>query len=58
MKCSFCSKKNTEVKKIIASVNPKIGICDECVELAYKIVKEGPITIKINIKDLKIGEKV
>lgn len=49
MKCSFCGKLNTEVKCIVAA-NEKIGICDECVLDALKIVVYGePDPIQINL---------
>jgi len=55
MKCSFCGKKNTEVKKMIAGTG-KVAICDECVKLSHRLVKEGPITMTINIKELRHAE--
>ena len=36
--CSFCSKKQHEVKKLIAG--PAVFICDECVDLCTDIMKE------------------
>ncbi|MBN1335103.1 MAG: ATP-dependent Clp protease ATP-binding subunit ClpX [Deltaproteobacteria bacterium] len=36
--CSFCSKSQKEVKKLIAG--PSVYICDECVELCNKIITE------------------
>ncbi|HEM5044155.1 TPA: ATP-dependent Clp protease ATP-binding subunit ClpX [Streptococcus suis] len=36
--CSFCGKKQEEVKKIIAGNN--VFICNECVELAQEIIRE------------------
>jgi ATP-dependent Clp protease ATP-binding subunit ClpX len=43
--CSFCSKNQREVKKLIAG--PTVYICDECIELCNDIIaeesqKEGP----------------
>lgn len=34
--CSFCGKKQTEVKKIIAGDN--VFICDQCVNLCYEVL--------------------
>lgn len=36
--CSFCSKNQYEVKKLIAG--PTVFICDECIELCVDIIKE------------------
>ena len=36
--CSFCGKKQEEVKKLIAG--PDVFICDECIELCNEIVLE------------------
>lgn len=36
--CSFCGKKQYEVKKLIAG--PNVYICDECIELCHDIVKD------------------
>ena len=38
--CSFCKKKQDEVKKIIAG--PGVYICDECVELCNNIIEDPP----------------
>jgi ATP-dependent Clp protease ATP-binding subunit ClpX len=40
MKCSFCEKPGTEVKKLIAG--PGIFICDECVDLCHDILHTKP----------------
>lgn len=37
-KCSFCGKSQDEVKRIIAG--PGVYICDECVSVCSKIIKE------------------
>ena len=37
--CSFCTKSQHEVKKLIAG--PAVYICDECVELCVDIVHDG-----------------
>lgn len=48
--CSFCGKKQTEVKKIIAADD--VFICDQCVNLCYEVLHKDE-TEKINIKDAK-----
>lgn len=35
--CSFCSKSETEVEKLIAG--PTVDICDECVRLCLAILE-------------------
>ena len=39
-KCSFCGKKNMEVKRMIAGPG-KVYICNECVDLCNKIIAEA-----------------
>jgi ATP-dependent protease Clp ATPase subunit len=38
MKCSFCDKDETQVAKLVAG--PTVFICDKCVEIAYRIMRE------------------
>lgn len=38
VRCSFCGKQRTEVRKLIAG--PNVYICNECVELCREIVQE------------------
>lgn len=38
LKCSFCSKSQKQVRKLIAG--PNVYICDECVELCMEILDE------------------
>ena len=40
IRCSFCGKKQQEVKRIVAG--PGVFICDECVELCMEIVHDTP----------------
>jgi len=49
LNCSFCSKNNKEVKKLIAG--PSVYICDECVELCEDIIKEESET-EVNSKEI------
>jgi len=48
IKCSFCGKRQKEVRKIIANPHdrPRAYICDECVENCDLILKEEPGTEK------------
>jgi ATP-dependent Clp protease ATP-binding subunit ClpX len=39
--CSFCSKNQHEVKKLIAG--PTVFICNECIELCHEIIKTGSL---------------
>jgi len=51
MRCSFCGKSRTEVKRLIAG--PTVYICNECVDLCNDIIAEeweedkGPGTVKL-----------
>src|SRR6476646_3300259 len=38
LKCSFCGKTQTQVRKLVAG--PGVYICDECIELCTEIVEE------------------
>ena len=49
IRCSFCQKTRTEVKKIVAS--PDFGdeivyICDECITVSYNAINPQPIVIE------------
>ncbi len=37
LKCSFCSKTEDQVAKLVAG--PRVYICDECVNIAAKLMK-------------------
>jgi len=68
--CSFCEKRQDEVKKLIAG--PNVYICDECIELCNEIVQEDkgqeetsvasdvnllkPKEIKAKLDDYVIGQ--
>ena len=39
IRCSFCSKTQDQVRKIIAG--PNVYICDECVDLCWEILDDG-----------------
>jgi hypothetical protein len=38
LRCSFCSKTQNEVRKLIAG--PAVYICDECVDVCIEIIEE------------------
>ena len=38
LECSFCSKDQYDVKKLIAG--PIVFICDECIEICLDIINE------------------
>ena len=40
-RCSFCGKRQDQVKKLIAGPTP-VYICDECVALCSKIIANPP----------------
>ena len=44
LKCSFCSKPQDEVKKLVAG--PGVYICDECVALCIEIIEEEAATVQ------------
>lgn len=55
LECSFCGKKQAEVKKLIAG--PSVYICNECVDLCYNVLKEDNIAEKdSDAKDLNPHE--
>ena len=67
LECSFCTKRQDQVKKLIAGTN--VYICDECVDLCYDILKEeskpvekklgeipSPRSIKAFLDDYIIGQ--
>ena len=41
LSCSFCGKKEDEVRKLVAG--PGVYICDECIELCSEIVSEEKV---------------
>jgi len=38
--CSFCGRRRTDVRKLIAG--PRVFICDRCVELCLNILQDNP----------------
>lgn len=49
IRCSFCGKRQSEVKQLIAG--PNIFICNECIDLCNQIIKEQDEKEKFNIKE-------
>jgi ATP-dependent Clp protease ATP-binding subunit ClpX len=48
LKCSFCSKSQNDVKKLIAG--PTVYICDECVDVCNEIIADDVVTSPIGEK--------
>ncbi|HEY3868635.1 MAG TPA: ClpX C4-type zinc finger protein [Actinocrinis sp.] len=55
-RCTFCSKANSEVDKIVAG--PGVYICNECVALAAAIIDEHKGDPKDDTPRLPIWEKL
>ena len=69
LKCSFCGKKQDQVKRLVAG--PGVYICNECVELCFDIIDDGfeetqvrsgnevpkPTEIKAVLDDYVIGQE-
>ena len=43
VRCSFCGKKQDQVRKLVAG--PGVFICDQCVALCYEIIESEPPTM-------------
>ncbi|KIJ88236.1 ATP-dependent Clp protease ATP-binding subunit ClpX [Rickettsia asembonensis] len=55
--CSFCSKKQHEVKKLIAG--PAVFICDECIDLCTDIMKEeSKVALKQITSSIPTSQKI
>lgn len=50
LKCSFCGKGQSEVKRLIAG--PEVNICNECIELCNDILRED----KISYSDIDLSD--
>ena len=48
LKCSFCGKDESEVAKLVAG--PKVFICDECVNVAVRLMSEDPTAKRSRLK--------
>ncbi len=53
IRCSFCGKSETEVKKILTGPNG-VTICNECVALCSEILNEDDIAATDEIKEFKL----
>ena len=51
LECSFCSKKRSEVTKLVAG--PSVYICNECIDLSYKILHDTYEDADIDLGDLQ-----
>jgi ATP-dependent Clp protease ATP-binding subunit ClpX len=40
--CSFCGKRQHEVSQMVSDPAEKIFICDQCIKICDKVVKEEP----------------
>ncbi len=49
LRCSFCGKRQSEVKQLIAG--PNIFICNECVDLCNQILKEQDERERFSLKE-------
>lgn len=54
LRCSFCSKSQNDVKKLIAG--PTVYICDECVDVCNEIIADDVVTSPIGDKLPKPSE--
>ncbi|MCA1849710.1 MAG: hypothetical protein LC672_01325 [Acidobacteria bacterium] len=41
LRCSFCGKSETEVKKLVAG--PKVYICNGCVDICNRVIADADI---------------
>ncbi len=48
LRCSFCSKSQNDVKKLIAG--PTVYICDECVDVCNEIIADDVVTSPVGEK--------
>ncbi len=56
LRCSFCGKGQREVKKLIAG--PGVYICDRCVTLCNKIIKESEDQHQEGFRDLPTPKEI
>jgi len=50
LSCSFCGKKRTEVKKLIAG--PTSYICNECISVSHKIINEDDSLEELDFENI------
>ena len=58
LKCSFCGKSQTEVKRLIASPSGDSFICDECIDVCKEIIKDEKITVPQTKIDLPLPHEI
>ena len=56
LNCSFCGKGQKEVKKLIAG--PGVYICDRCVILCNRIIKESDVQVREDSKELYTPKEI
>ena len=56
LSCSFCGKKRTEVKKLIAG--PNSYICNECINISHKIINEEESLEDLSFEDIPTPEEI
>ena len=50
LSCSFCGKNQLQVKHLVAG--PSVAICDECVAVSRKIVREENTVLRSKLKEI------
>ena len=58
LRCSFCGKSQTEVKRLIASPSGDSFICDECIDVCKEIIKEEKIVTPQTKIDLPLPHEI
>lgn len=58
LKCSFCGKSQSEVKRLITSPNGNTYICDECIDICKDIMREERISLKNTKIDLPLPHEI
>jgi hypothetical protein len=54
LRCSFCSKSQRDVRKLIAG--PSVYICDECVEICLDVIREEGMLDRLLKSDEESGD--
>ncbi len=58
LRCSFCGKSQTEVKRLIASPQGDSFICDECIDVCKDIIKEEKVVTPQTKIDLPLPYEI
>jgi ATP-dependent Clp protease ATP-binding subunit ClpX len=56
LECSFCGKRQDQVKKLIAG--PNVYICDECIDLCHNILKNDDIPAQLESGAIPTPKKI